>query len=376
MFQILHELFSDYTIRTVIAGTSILGAISGTISVYAVIRKQSLLGDVMSHAALPGIALAFIIMGVKEQLPIFFGAAISAILASLIIRVITTYSKVKIDSAMGMVLSVFFGFGLVLLTYIQKIPNVSQAGLNKFLFGQAAALLEKDVFIMGILGICIISLVIIFWKEFKLLCFDPDFGGTMGFSMKFIDMIITLLIVVSIIIGLQTVGVVLMSSMIIAPAVASRQWTNNLSTMILLSALIGSFSGVFGAFVSIMYSNVPTGPAIVVTVSIIVFLSILFSPNGFITSKVINYRNRTEIRTNYILNRLYQLSEQHNDPYYPHSENLLMLISDKRLNVKKTLRGLEKSGFVKRVNEDSWSFTKSGYKTAEEVRRFSIGDLK
>ena len=152
MLSPIIELFSDYTIRTITIGAAMLGLISGTISTYAVIRKQSLLGDVMSHAALPGIALAFIITGVKEQLPILIGAALSAIVATLLIRLITSYSRIKTDSAMGMILSVFFGFGLVLLTYIQKMPDVSQAGLNKFLFGQAAAMLEKDVLIMGVLG--------------------------------------------------------------------------------------------------------------------------------------------------------------------------------------------------------------------------------
>ncbi|NIP31763.1 MAG: iron chelate uptake ABC transporter family permease subunit [Candidatus Dadabacteria bacterium] len=374
MFQILIEIFSDYTIRTIILGASILGVISGTISSYAVIRKQSLLGDVMSHAALPGIALAFIITGVKEQLPILIGAAIAAIIATLLIRLITNYSRVKTDSAMGMILSVFFGFGLVLLTHIQKMPDVSQAGLNKFLFGQAAALLEKDVLIMGVLGVCILTLVVLFWKEFKLLCFDPDFGKTMGFSMKYIDVVLMVLLVASIVIGLQTVGVVLMSSMLIAPAVASRQWTRHLSTMIIFSAIIGAVSGVVGAVVSINFSNIPTGPAIVVTVSMIVFFSLLFSPNGFITMKIINLKNRTEIRTNYILSGLYELARQHDDPQHPHSEKLLALISDKKLNISKTLNSLEKSGYVRKVSDDEWSLTEVGYEVAKKVRNVSIGN--
>ena len=214
---LLSDLFFDYTLRTIALGSAILGIVSGALGAYAVLRKQSLLGDAMSHAALPGIALAFLLTGSKMPLVLILGAAIAGWIATLFIMSIVNSTRVKYDTALGMVLSVFFGLGLVLLTVIQKRPDATQAGLDKFLFGQAAALLERDVVTMGILGACAISVTMLLWKEFKLLSFDPDFAATLGFPVRMLDILITTLIVIAIVMGLQTVGVVLMSAMIVAP---------------------------------------------------------------------------------------------------------------------------------------------------------------
>lgn len=368
MLQFAVELFSDYTARTILLGAASLGVVSGVVGSYAVLRKQSLVGDVMSHAALPGIVLAFMIVGVKEQLPIFIGAALSAVLAVFVINLVTENSRVKTDSAMGMVLSVFFGLGLVLLTYVQRMPDANQAGLDKFLFGQAEALVEKDVLVIGLTGLFALSVVGLFWKEFKLLCFDPDFGGTMGFSIKSLDMLVTAVIVSAIVIGLQTVGVVLMSSMLIAPAVAARQWTGNMGSMVILAALIAAVSGVTGVVLSAGFENIPTGPAVIVCVSVIAFFSILFSPNGFFTLKFRDARSRREIKKDYVLKALHDLALEHDDPGYAHSERLLALGSEKGLNVRKSLFSLQTAGYVESVGEDNWRLTPSGIR---EVRKLS-----
>lgn len=368
MLEFVVELFSDYTARTVLLGAASLGVVSGVVGSYAVLRKQSLVGDVMSHAALPGIVLAFIIVGVKEQLPIFIGAALSAVLAVFVINLVTQNSRVKTDSAMGMALSVFFGLGLVLLTYAQKMPDANQAGLDKFLFGQAEALVEKDVLVIGLTGFFALLVVGLFWKEFKLLCFDPDFGGTMGFSMKSMDVLITAVIVAAIVIGLQTVGVVLMSSMLIAPAVAARQWTGNMGSMVVLAAFIATVSGVTGVALSVGFENVPTGPAVIVCVSVIAFFSVLFSPNGFFTLKLKEARSRREIKKDYVLKALHDLALDHDDLGYAHSERLLGLGSDKGFNVKKSLWELQTAGYVERAGEDNWRLTTSGIR---EVKKLS-----
>ena len=360
MLEFAVELFSDYTARTILLGAASLGVVSGVVGSYAVLRKQSLVGDVMSHAALPGIVLAFIVVGVKEQLPIFIGAALSAILAVFLINLVTQNSRVKTDSAMGMALSVFFGLGLVLLTYAQRMPDANQAGLDKFLFGQAEALVEKDVLVIGLTGFFALLAVGLFWKEFKLLCFDPDFGGTMGFSMKSMDMLVTAVIVSAIVIGLQTVGVVLMSSMLIAPAVAARQWTGSMGLMVVLAAFIAVISGVTGVAMSAGFENVPTGPAVIVCVSVIAFFSVLFSPNGFFILKFKDARSRREIKKDYVLKALHDLALEHDDPGYAHSERLLALGSEKGFNVKKSLRELQTAGHVESVGEDNWRLTQSG----------------
>ena len=360
MLEFAAGLFSDYTARTILLGAASLGVVSGVVGSYAVLRRQSLVGDVMSHAALPGIVLAFLVMGVKEQLPIFIGAALSAVLAVFLINLITANSRIKTDSAMGMALSVFFGLGLVLLTYAQKMPDANQAGLDKFLFGQAEALVEKDVLIIGVTGGFALAVVGLFWKEFKLLCFDPDFGGTMGFSMKSLDLLVTAVIVSAIVIGLQTVGVVLMSSMLIAPAVAARQWTGGMGSMVVLAALIAAVSGVTGVALSAGLENMPTGPAVIVCVSVIAFFSVLFSPNGFFTLRLRDARSRREIKKDYVLKALHDLALEHNDPGYAHSERLLELGSEKGFNVRKSLSRLQAAGYVERAGEENWRLTPSG----------------
>ena len=248
------------------------------------------------------------------------------------------------------------------------MPDANQAGLDKFLFGQAEALIEKDVLIIGLTGFFALLVVGLFWKEFKLLCFDPDFGGTMGFSMKSMDMLVTAIIVSAIVIGLQTVGVVLMSSMLIAPAVAARQWTGNMGSMVILAALIAAVSGMTGVAFSAGFENVPTGPAVIVCVSVLAFFSVLFSPNGFFTLRFKDARSRREIKKDYVLKALHDLALEHDDPGYAHSERLLALGSEKGFNVRKSLWELQTAGYVERAEEENWRLTASGIR---EVRKFS-----
>lgn len=370
MLEFVVSLFSDYTSRTILLGAASLGVVSGVVGSYAVLRKRSLLGDVMSHAALPGIVVAFIIVGAKEQFPIFVGAAVSAILAAFAIVLVTRSSRIKTDSAMGIALSVFFGLGLVALTWAQKMPDANQAGLDRFLFGQAEALVGKDVLAIVSTGFLSLLVVAFFWKEFKLFCFDPDFGETMGFSTKFLDVLVTAIMVSAIVMGLQTVGVVLMSSMLIAPAVAARQWTRNMGTMVFLAAAAAAVSAVFGVASSAGFDNIPTGPAVVVCASVLALVSILFSPDGVFTRKLKNAINRKEIRMDYVLASLRDLALEHGDSGYAHSEKLLELGSRRGFDVKRSLQELAASGYVERAGEDNWRLTAKGFSAAEKSRGF------
>ena len=226
-------------LRTVALGAAVIGIVAGALGCFAVLRRQSLVGDAMSHAALPGIAVAYMLTGSKDNLVLLIGAAIAGWLATLAVMAIVRTSRVKFDSALGLVLSVFFGFGLMLLTFIQREPDASQAGLDKFLFGQAATLIEDDVETMAVLGSIAIG-VMLLWKEFKLLAFDQDFAATIGYPVRGLDVLLTTLIVIAIVVGLQAVGVVLMSAAIVAPAAGARQWTNRLGVMVLLAAIFGA----------------------------------------------------------------------------------------------------------------------------------------
>lgn len=291
----LQEFFSDYTLRTVAAGAGALGLVSGALGSFAVLRRQSLLGDAVAHAALPGIAVAFLITGSRETSVLTIGAGVVGWLGALLVIAVRRTTRIKEDAALGLVLSVFFGFGLLLLTYIQKQPNASQAGLDKFLFGQAATLLISDVWLIVVLGAAAFLVLMIFWKEFKLLCFDADYGATLGLPMRVVDIVLTTALVVAIVAGLQTVGVVLMSAMVVAPAAAARQWTNRLGVMVALAAAFGATAGIGGAIASSTAAGLPTGPMIVVFLSFIVAVSLLFAPVRGIVWRYLRERHNRKL---------------------------------------------------------------------------------
>ena len=298
-------LVTDYTLRTITIGTGLLGAITGILGCFAVLRKQSLLGDAISHAALPGIAITFLIIQSKNTFLFLIGALISGLIASSWIHSIMKRTILKTDTALGIVLSSFFGIGIVLLTYIQNLPNSNQSGLENYLFGQAATLMEKDLWIMG--SILTITLVIlsIFWKECKITLFDKTHAQTLGVNTNFIEFMMSSFIVIAIIIGLQTTGVILMSALLLAPAAGARQWTNQLFYMMLISCGIGISSGVIGTAISASKDNLPTGPIIVLVASTIVCISFIFAPNrGLIAKQIEILKNKKKFKKNKILYNL------------------------------------------------------------------------
>ena len=295
--NMLNLLITDHTFRTVALGCSLLGMVSGILGCFAVLRKQSLLGDAVSHASLPGVCLAFLFTNVKNTEVLLLGALITGIVCIGLIQLIQNYTKIKFDSALALILSVFFGLGLVLLSYLNKLPGANKSGLNKFIFGQASTFIKRDVNIILITGIVLLIIIILFWKEFKIVSFDSDFAKTLGFPSNKIEILISILIVTTVIIGIQAAGVILISAMLISPAVAARQWTDKLSIMVILAAFFGGISGLLGTLISISESNLPTGPVIVIIISIIVVISILFSNKRGIVFKIIrNQKRKKEFR--------------------------------------------------------------------------------
>ena len=302
----------NYTLMIVAVGAALLGSVSGALGTYAVLRRQSLLGDAISHAALPGIAIAFLLTGSKAPLILVLGAAIAGWLGTLLIMSVVRLTRIKYDSALGIVLSTFFGFGLVLHTLIQRTGNANQAGLDTFLFGQAATILERDVWTIGILGGVAIIITLVFWKELKLLVFDEGFAASLGFSTRALDILLTSLLVIAIVLGLQAVGAVLMSAMLVAPAVAARQWTNKLSVMMLLAACFGALAGVSGTIISSSASRIPTGPTIVLCATVSVGFSIVFAANrGLLWEWVRQQRNRRNLKVT--TNELFKQPQQGDD---------------------------------------------------------------
>ena len=301
----LLAVLSDYTFQLVALGTGIIGLLSGVIGTYATLRKESLLGDALSHAALPGIGLAFVMIQRKDLLYLMIGAVISGLVATALIQLMTRKTLVKLDSALSLVLSSFFGLGLVVLTAIQNDPNAQQAGLDSFIFGQASAMLRRDVQLIAVVGVVLLILVVAFWKEFKCYTFDPMFSRSLGFSSRLIELLLSMMIVLTIIIGLQSVGVILISALLSGPSIAARQWTHRLSRVVILSGLTGFLSGVIGTLISSMGENIPTGPVIVVVVSVFVFLSLLFAPRQGLVARRMKKRKKQKV----FLERLNELKE-------------------------------------------------------------------
>ena len=272
-------ILQSYTTQMVLLGTALLGLASGIAGTFAVLRKESLIGDGLSHAALPGVVIAFLLTGIKDIEVLIAGAALSSITAAWLITITVENSKIKFDGALATILSAFFGLGMVLLTYLQSLNNAGQAGLSKFIFGQAATILARDVYITSAAALIIIVLTALFWKELKLISFDVEYAKTLQIPVTFTLILYRALLIMTIIIGIQSVGAILISSLLIAPAVGARQWTNKLGTMCILAGFFGMVSAIGGTIWSTSVQKLPTGPAIIVILSVIVLLSLIFAPN-------------------------------------------------------------------------------------------------
>ncbi|MEM6981344.1 MAG: metal ABC transporter permease [Planctomycetota bacterium] len=280
------ELANDYTVRVVVCGSAGVGAVSGGLGCFAYLRRQSLIGDVVSHSSLLGIVLAFWLVylftgdGNRSLWVLMPGALVAGLASLLLTRWITVSTRLKDDSGLGVMLAIFFGTGMMLLRYIQRSrpPIRGQSGLDEYLFGMAAAMTQADLWMIGTLGGIAVIAVLLTWSRLKLVTFDPLFANGLGLRVGFYEVLLLTLLVIGIVIGLQIAGVVLMVSLLIAPASAARQWTQSLGRMFCLSALIGALSAAGGAIISAIAGSLPTGPIIVMLVTAVFALSLLAAP--------------------------------------------------------------------------------------------------
>ncbi|RUT48713.1 metal ABC transporter permease [Paenibacillus anaericanus] len=299
MIPTLISWFTDPNMRWILMGSLLLGLGSGVIGSFTVLRKQSLLGDTLAHAALPGICIAFMLSGVKSMGLFMIGAIISGMIATLGIHIITSFSRIKQDAALGITLSVFFGVGVVLMTKIQHSGNGNQSGLDKYMFGQAASMMLSDVYLMGTVSLLLILICALLFKEFKLVSFDPGFARGMGLKVAVLEQLLLLMTVVAVVVGIQAVGVVLVAALLITPAVAARYWSDALGVMVILAGLFGALSGVIGTLISSTLSNLPTGPVTVLSSTSIFFVSAVCAPGrGLIAKWIQRVRNRRVIQPN------------------------------------------------------------------------------
>ena len=363
--------FSSINVLLVFIGCIVLGTSTGTLGAFAFLRKRALLGDALAHSALPGVCIAFLITGTKSPVVILLGAMVSCWLGALSVDGIVKYTRCKEDSALGIVLSVFFGIGILLLTYIRKTGNAAQSGLDKFLFGQAASLIDADVYLLLGLSTLICVVIVVAYKEFKVVAFDPEFASAIGMPVRPIEMAMATLIVLSVAIGLQAVGVVLMAAMLVTPAAAARYWTDRLGVMLVYAAIFGAFSGALGAYISYLSTQMPTGPWMVVSVSTVFLLSLCFAPRRGLLSRYIRHR-RFRARTNRenILRTFYLLGEkcQQWDRFYS-SGDLLQHRPMSAPLMARTLSRLKRNGLVRENERGYVALTPDGAREAARVTR-------
>lgn len=252
----------SYTSAVVLIGSAILGATAGTLGTFAVLRERSLVGDALAHAALPGVAIAFIATGAKDAGTLLVGAAVVGGIGALLMVGIERAGRLSADTAIGVVLASFFSLGVVLLTFIASQNNANQAGLENYLFGQAAGLLEGDLVVMGLLGAAALGLVAVGYRPLKLTLFDHAFAASVGLPVRMIEIGMTALLVIAIVVGVRTVGAILMVALLIVPTVTARQFTDRLWAVLVGAGAVGAFVGSVGALASTAW-GVPTGPVIV-----------------------------------------------------------------------------------------------------------------
>lgn len=266
-----------YTDAVVATGAAVLGLLAGVVGVLAVLRQRTLVGDALSHSALPGVAIAFLLVGAKDASTLLVGAALAGLVGAVMIVAIERTSRIRPDAAIGVVLSGFFSVGIVLITYIASTDNANQAGLQDYLFGQAAGLVERDVTIFAVLTAATLLLVALAYRPLKTTLFDASFAGSLGLPVRVLELAMTALLVVAVVVGLRTVGAILMVAMIVVPAAAARQFTVRLATMLPLAGAIGAGVGVAGSLVS-TGTQTPTGPVIVLIGLTVVILSLGLAP--------------------------------------------------------------------------------------------------
>lgn len=306
-------LLKDYNTRLVVPATMLLGVSSGLVGSFLLLRKRSLMGDVLSHATLPGIAIAFAVASLhfdsgKELLPLLVGATLSGLAGVGVMLAIRHTTRLNDDVAMGFVLSVFFGTGIAILRMVQTLPDAS--GLESFIYGKVASMVASDFRIIAFVAAFTILSTLLLFKEFTLLCFDETFARAEGWPVLLLDVLLLALVTAVTVIGLQAVGLILVIAFLIIPAAAARFWTHRLSVMLLLSAFIGGLSGWLGASLSALFSNFPAGAIIVLSGAALFLVSMLVGRERGVIPRWIDHRRlQRRIGRQHLLRAAYEILE-------------------------------------------------------------------
>jgi manganese/zinc/iron transport system permease protein len=380
IFDVL--LLRNYNTRLVVICTFLLGSACGLMGSFLLLRKRSLMGDTLSHATLPGVCLAFFVVvslggDGKSLFSLLIGASVTGVLGCVAVLFIRDHSRVKDDTAMGIVLSVFFGAGIVLLTMITKMPQGAAAGLESFIYGKTASMVYSDFKLLVAVNVCVLLLTILLFKEFRLLCFDEAYAAAQGWPTKWLDVVLLALVTTVTVAGLQSVGLILIIAFLIIPAAAARFWTDHLDQMLWGSALIGGFSGWVGSSVSALIQDMPAGSLIVLVAATFFAFSLLFGTRrGVLITWFHQLSSKRKIGRQHLLRALYEILEA---DHIGSDEVLIRPVpfrqirgrrtwSDKQL--RKYLRQAYNDGLIDLVaKEDAILLTEAGLEAAARITR-------
>lgn len=301
----------NYNTLIVLLGTTLLGANAGLIGSFTVLRGRALIGDVLSHAALPGLFLAFLILGSRNLTAMFVGAIISGIAAILTITFLRRWTRIKDDAAMGVARSVFLGAGIVLWSYIQnQTVTGSKAGIESVFFGKTAGMLSDDVRLFLVVSVSSLASILLLYKEFQLASFDPGFARVQGWPALLLDNAQLALAAVTVVVALPVVGAILIAAMLILPGATMRFWTDRLGKLLVGAAIVGGVVGGSGTLLSAQFSLLPTGPIIILVGATVFVASMLIAPRrGLLARAAADRRFKRELRLHTLLRNLYEATE-------------------------------------------------------------------
>ncbi|MEP0847306.1 MAG: metal ABC transporter permease [Phycisphaerae bacterium] len=367
----------DYNTRVVVVGVSLLGAASGLVGSFMLLRKRALLSDAISHATLPGIGLAFIAAvlagGTGKSLPVLLlGATVSGAAGVALVLLVVHTTRVKEDAALGIVLSVFFGLGIAITSLIQRMQSGHAAGLKSFIYGKTASMLMSDALLIAGAALVVALLCVALYKEFTLLCFDPAYGGSQGWPIVWIDVLLMAAVIGVTVIGLQAVGLILMVALMVIPAAAARFWTHHLPTMLLTAAVLGAASGYAGAAISALVPRMPAGAIIVLVAGAIFALSMLLGPaRGVLARGLEHARLGRRVRRQHLMRALFELAED-GPPAAPTVEfnDLLSARTWSPRSLRRELARAVRDGLVRsREGDRGFELTDEGLAAARRTAR-------
>ena len=347
--------FKDANIRLVVFGTMLLGMVCALVGSFNFWRKQALVGDVLAHAVLPGVCLASMLFSTKSWFWLLSGAMLSSSLAFWCIEAIVRYSKLKKDAALALVLSVFFGIGIFLLSYIQGLDLPNQSGLDSILLGKTAALQRLDIWLFASLAGVLLLIFALFFGPLVLYTFDAAFAQSIGLPVSFMRFLLMILTVGAIVSGIQAIGLILVAALLISPAVVAKFWTCKLYVFLGLAALFGSLSALIGAYISYTFVNAPTGPWIVIVLFVFCIVSFVFAPQtGWLHHRFQEIRQRKIIYQENLLKAFYLLGEGRKNFFIPRSYTDVYRLRPMEENVMQgVLATLQRKKYLSKYKKNS-----------------------